>query len=332
MAKESKPKNVKDLADALAQLEKKHGKGILIDSANFVKPDVDCIPSGSIAIDGALGIGGYPRGRIIEVYGPESSGKTTLTLHAVAEAQKKGGKCAFIDVEHALDLGYAQKLGVDTKALLMSQPDCGEEAIDVVETLTLSGEISVIVIDSVSALVPRAEIEGDIGDRHVGVQARMMSQAMRKLVGIASKSSTTIFFINQIRMKIGVMFGSPETTSGGQALKFYSSVRLDVRRIATNKDGDSAVSNRTRVKVVKNKIAPPHTIAEFDIVYGQGIDKVAELLDFSVEQELVEQKGAWFSYNGERVGQGRANAIKYLSNHPKMLEELETGVRKNICA
>ena len=333
MAKEIVKKvQPKDLDDALAMIEKKHGKGSIMRFAsdeNF--EPCPSFPSGSIALDSALGVGGYPRGRIVEVYGPESSGKTTLTLHAVAEAQKAGlGTCAFIDVEHALDKKYGADLGVDWDKCLVSQPDCGEDALDIAETLVMSGEVPVIVIDSVAALVPRAELEGDMGQSHVGLQARLMSQGLRKLVGICAKKNVTIFFINQIRMKIGVMFGSPETTSGGNALKFYSSVRLDVRRIATIREGDNAVSIRARVKVVKNKVAPPLTLAEFDIAFGIGINHIAEVLDFGVETEIVEKSGAWYSHGGDRIGQGRLNAIEYLRDNPTKAKEIEDAVRKSL--
>ncbi len=333
MAKDDKKRErPKDLKAAMAMIEKKHGKGSIMhfSSDDPIEP-CPSFPSGSIALDMALGVGGYPKGRIIEVYGPESAGKTTLCLHAVAEAQKAGlGTCAFIDVEHALDKDYGAKLGIDWDQCIVSQPDCGEAALDIAETLVESGEVSVIVIDSVSALVPRVELEGEMGQSHVGLQARMMSQAMRKLTGPCAKKNVTIFFINQIRMKIGVMFGSPETTSGGQALKFYSSVRLDVRRIATIKDGDDAVSIRVRVKVVKNKVAPPLKLAEFDITFGIGINKTAEILDIGVETEIVEKSGAWYSYNENRIGQGRANVIDYLNENPVTAKEIEDAVRKSL--
>jgi len=274
----------------------------------------------------ALGVGGFPKGRIIEIYGPESSGKTTLTLHAVAECQKAGGVAAFIDAEHALDVGYARKLGVNTEELLVAQPDYGEQALEIADTLVRSGAVDMIVVDSVAALVPKAEIEGEMGDSHVGLQARLMSQALRKLTGNVHRSNVTLFFINQIRMKIGVMFGSPETTTGGNALKFYSSMRLDIRRVGAIKVGDQSVGNRTRVKVVKNKLAPPFTETEFDVLYGEGISRSGDLLDLSVADGIVEKSGAWFSYNGERVGQGRENARTYLQEHPKLLAELETKV------
>ena len=301
---------------AVSTIEKQFGKGsIQTMDGDGIAQDVDAISSGSPSLDIALGIGGYPRGRVVEIYGPESSGKTTLTLHAVAEAQKKGGVCAFIDAEHALDVGYARKLGVNVEDLLVSQPDTGEQALEIADVLIKSGAIDLVVIDSVAALVPRAEIEGEMGDTHVGLQARLMSQALRKLTGTLSKSGTTIMFINQIRMKIGVMFGNPETTSGGNALKFYSSVRLDVRRIGAIKDGDAVVGNRTRVKVVKNKCAPPFRQAEFDILYNEGVSLEGDLLDLAVESNIVEKSGSWFSYGSERIGQGRENARRFLKEN-----------------
>jgi recombination protein RecA len=284
------------------------------------------IPSGSISLDIALGVGGYPRGRIVEIYGPESSGKTTLTLHAVAEAQKNGGLAAFIDAEHALDVEYARKLGVDTENLLIAQPDTGEQALEIADTLVRSNALDILVIDSVAALVPKAEIEGDMGDSHVGLQARLMSQALRKLTGNINRSRTTVFFINQIRMKIGVMFGNPETTTGGNALKFYASQRIDVRRIGAVKNGDSAVGNRTRAKVVKNKVSPPFREAEFDILYGFGVNKSGEVLDLSVGLGLVDKSGAWYSINGDRMGQGRENARQYLLDNPEVMAELESKI------
>ena len=301
---------------AVSTIEKQFGKGsIQTMDGDGIAQDVDAISSGSPSLDIALGIGGYPRGRVVEIYGPESSGKTTLTLHAVAEAQKKGGVCAFIDAEHALDVGYARKLGVNVEDLLVSQPDTGEQALEIADVLIKSGAIDLVVIDSVAALVPRAEIEGEMGDTHVGLQSRLMSQALRKLTGTLSKSGTTIMFINQIRMKIGVMFGNPETTSGGNALKFYSSVRLDVRRIGAIKDGDAVVGNRTRVKVVKNKCAPPFRQAEFDILYNEGVSLEGDLLDLAVESNIVEKSGSWFSYGSERIGQGRENARRFLKEN-----------------
>jgi len=288
---------------------------------------IECISTGSISLNAALGIGGIPRGRITEIYGPESSGKTTLTLHIIAEAQKTGGFAAFIDAEHAMDPEYAKKLGVDTNNLLVSQPDTGEQALDITETLVRSGALDVIVIDSVAALVPKAELDGDMGDIHVGLQARLMSQALRKLTGTVSKSKTSVIFINQIRYKIGVMFGSPETTTGGNALKFYASIRLDIRRIGQIKEGDQVVGNRTRVKVVKNKVAPPFKSTEFDIMYGEGISYEGDLLDLAVQADIVDKMGAWYSFNKEKIGQGRENAKRYLQDNENVLTEIETGVK-----
>ncbi|MDJ0867118.1 MAG: recombinase RecA [Myxococcota bacterium] len=312
---------------ALSTIEKQFGKGsILTMTEDAVDREIEAIPSGSVSLDLALGIGGYPRGRVVEIYGPESSGKTTLALHAVAELQQQGGVAAFIDAEHALDVNYARRLGVNVEDLLVSQPDTGEQALEITDVLLRSGAIDLVVIDSVAALVPRAEIEGEMGDQHVGLQARLMSQALRKLTGTVSKSHATVIFINQIRMKIGVMFGNPETTSGGNALKFYSSVRLDVRRIAAIKDGDQVVGNRTRVKVVKNKVAPPFRQAEFDIVYNEGISMEGDLLDLGVDCGIVEKSGAWFSYDGERVGQGRENARRFLKENPDIRERIADAV------
>jgi recombination protein RecA len=309
---------------ALGSIEKAYGKGSIMRLGDAdAKVRVPVISSGSISLDLALGVGGYPRGRIVEIYGPESSGKTTLTLHAIAECQRNGGIAAFIDAEHALDPSYARKLGVKVDELLVSQPDHGEQALEIADTLVRSGAVDVIVVDSVAALVPRAEIEGEMGDSHVGLQARLMSQALRKLTGTVQKSQTTLFFINQIRMKIGVMFGSPETTSGGNALKFYASQRLDIRRIGTIKVGDAAVGNRCRVKVVKNKLAPPFRNCEFDILFGQGISRSGDVLDLGVEAGLIQKSGAWYSYGEERVGQGRDNARTFLEEHPEMLAEVE---------
>lgn len=309
---------------AMSQIEKQFGKGAIMRLGNDeVLPGVEAISTGAISLDLALGLGGVPRGRVVEVYGPESSGKTTLALHIVAEAQKVGGIAAFIDAEHALDVTYARKLGVKTDDLLVSQPDTGEQALEIAETLVRSGAIDVLVIDSVAALVPKAEIEGDMGDAHVGLQARLMSQALRKLTGIISKSNCCVIFINQIRMKIGVMFGNPETTTGGNALKFYSSVRLDIRKIATLKQGDQVIGSRTRVKVVKNKVAPPFKEAEFDILYGEGISRTGDVLDLAVERGIVDKSGAWFSYNKERIGQGRENSRQFLKENTAMLAEIE---------
>ena len=320
----SDPNRDKALNLALGTIEKAYGKGSIMrlgDAAAKVK--VPVISSGAISLDLALGVGGYPRGRIVEIYGPESSGKTTLTLHAIAECQKNGGIAAFIDAEHALDPSYARKLGVNVDELLVSQPDNGEQALEIADTLVRSGAIDIIVIDSVAALVPRAEIEGEMGDSHVGLQARLMSQALRKLTGNLQKSQTTLFFINQIRMKIGVMFGSPETTSGGNALKFYASQRLDIRRIGTIKVGEAAVGNRCRVKVVKNKLAPPFRLSEFDILFGKGISRTGDVLDLGVEAGIIQKSGAWYSYGDERVGQGRDNARTFLEEHPDVLVKVE---------
>ena len=304
---------------ALSQIEKQFGKGAIMRLGNDQPlPDVAAIPTGSLSLDLALGVGGVPRGRVIEIFGPESSGKTTLALHVVAEAQKLGGIAAFIDAEHALDIGYARKLGVRTDDLLVSQPDTGEQALEIAETLVRSGAIDVLVIDSVAALVPKAEIEGDMGDSHMGLQARLMSQALRKLTAIISKSNCCVIFINQIRMKIGVMFGNPETTTGGNALKFYASVRLDIRKIASLKQGNDVIGSRTRVKVVKNKVAPPFKEVEFDILYGEGISREGDLLDLAVEKGIIDKSGAWFSYEKERIGQGRENSRIYLKEHPEI--------------
>jgi recombination protein RecA len=320
----------KALEAALGQIEKAFGKGSVMKLGHQQNAvDIDSISTGSLGLDIALGIGGLPRGRIVEIYGPESSGKTTLALHVVAEAQKKGGVCAFVDAEHALDPAYAKKLGVDIDELLISQPDAGEQALEIADTLVRSGAIDVLVVDSVAALVPRAELEGEMGDTHVGLQARLMSQALRKLTSSISKSNCLVIFINQIRLKIGVMFGSPETTSGGNALKFYSSVRLDIRRIGAIKDRDEIVGNQTRVKVVKNKVAPPFRVIEFDIMYGVGISKLGELLDLGVNANIVEKAGSWFSYNEERIGQGRENAKKFLAENPSVAMAIENAVREN---
>jgi recombination protein RecA len=317
----------KAIALAVSTIEKQFGKGsILTMTADGIDRDVHSFSSGSPSLDLALGIGGYPRGRVVEIFGPESSGKTTLALHAVAEVQRNGGVAAFVDAEHALDVGYARRLGVKVDDLLVSQPDTGEQALEIVDVLLRSGAIDLVVVDSVAALVPRAELEGDMGDHHVGLQARLMSQALRKLTGTVSKSGSTVVFINQIRMKIGVMFGNPETTTGGNALKFYSSVRLDVRRIAAIKDSDAVVGNRTRVKVVKNKVAPPFRQAEFDILYNQGISVEGDLIDLGVECGIVEKSGAWYSYDDERIGQGRENARTFLKEHPDTYEKLADAV------
>src|SRR6201996_4954394 len=313
---------------ALGQIERAFGKGSIMKlGSREAATEVDVVSTGSLGLDIALGIGGLPRGRIIEIYGPESSGKTTLALHTIAEAQKAGGTCAFVDAEHALDPVYAKKLGVNVDELLISQPDTGEQALEIADTLVRSGAIDVLVIDSVAALVPKAELEGEMGDSHMGLQARLMSQALRKLTGSISKSNTTIIFINQIRMKIGVMFGNPETTTGGNALKFYASVRLDIRRTGAIKDRDDVVGNSTRVKVVKNKVAPPFKQVEFDIMYGEGISKIGEVLDLGVKAGLVEKSGAWFSYDSIRIGQGRENSKTYLKENPDVAERLERAIR-----
>ena len=317
----------KTLDLAISQIEKQFGQGSIMRMGEDSIVKIDGISTGSISLDAAIGIGGIPRGRVIEIYGPESSGKTTLTLHIVAEAQKAGGYAAFIDAEHAMDPEYAKKLGVDTDNLLISQPDTGEQALDITETLVRSGALDVIVIDSVAALVPKAELDGDMGDAHVGLQARLMSQALRKLTCTVSKSRTSVIFINQIRHKIGVMFGSPETTSGGNALKFYSSVRLDIRRIGQIKEGDLVVGNRTRVKVVKNKVAPPFKNTEFDIMYGEGISYEGDLLDLAVQADIVNKTGAWFAFNNEKIGQGRENAKRYLKENEKVCHEIEKAVK-----
>ena len=317
----------KVLKTAMAQLEKKFGEGTVMFMGENRRMDIESISTGSLMLDLALGIGGLPRGRIIEIYGTESSGKTTISLQAVAEAQKAGGMAAFIDVEHALDPVYARKLGVDIDNLLVSQPDTGEQALEIIETLVRSGAIDIIVLDSVAAMTTKAEIDGDMGDAHVGVQARLMSQAMRKLTAVISNTNTVAIFINQIREKIGVMYGNPETTPGGRALKFYASVRMDVRRIETLKQSGEMVGNRTRVKIVKNKIAPPFKEAEFDIMFGKGISKEGDILDLAVKCDLVSKSGAWFAYNGDKIGQGRENAKTYLSEHPEIMEELEQKIR-----
>jgi recombination protein RecA len=309
---------------AISQIEKQFGKGSIMRLGNDEPlPDIAAIPTGSLSLDLALGVGGIPRGRIVEIYGPESSGKTTLALHVVAEAQKLGGIAAFVDAEHALDIGYARKLGVKTDDLLVSQPDTGEQALEIAETLVRSGAIDILVIDSVAALVPKAEIEGEMGDSHMGLQARLMSQALRKLTAIIAKSKTSVVFINQIRMKIGVMFGNPETTTGGNALKFYASVRMDIRKTASLKQGNDVIGSRTKVKVVKNKVAPPFKEVEFDILYGEGISKEGDVIDLAVEHNIIDKSGAWFSFAGERIGQGRENARIYLKEHPQTMANIE---------
>ena len=320
---------LKALGLAMDQITKRFGDGSIMRLGEAKKVDVELLPSGSLSLDIALG-GGYPKGRIIEIYGPESSGKTTLTLHAIAEMQKQGGTAAFIDAEHALDPAYAKKLGVDTDNLLVSQPDNGEQALEICETLVRSNAVDLIVVDSVAALVPQAEIDGDMGDSHMGLQARLMSQALRKLTGIINKSKATVIFINQIRMKIGVMFGNPETTTGGNALKFYASVRADIRRIGQIKEGDNVIGNRTRVKIVKNKIAPPFRVAEFDIMYNEGISKTGDVLDLAVQYNVVGKAGAWFDYNDAKIGQGREQTKKYLKEHPDVLAEIDNKVRKKV--
>ena len=316
---------------AVGQIEKQFGKGSImrLGQKGAIQP-IDAIPTGAISIDYALGVGGVPRGRVIEIFGPESSGKTTLALQVIAEAQKLGGMAAFVDAEHALDAIYAQKLGVDVDNLLVSQPDNGEQALEIVEVLIRSGGVDVVVVDSVAALVPKAEIEGEMGDAQMGLQARLMSQALRKLTGAVSKSKTCLIFINQLREKIGVMFGNPETTTGGRALKFYSSVRMDIRRIASIKDGDVVVGGRTRVKVVKNKVAPPFREAEFDVMYGEGISRTGDLLDLGVDKRIIEKSGAWFAYGGERLGQGRENAKQFLRDHPDVYAAIDERVRKEL--
>jgi len=319
----------KALEAALAQIDRAFGKGSVMKLGSRATMEIESSPTGSLGLDIALGIGGLPRGRVIEIYGPESSGKTTLALHAIAEAQKNGGTAAFVDAEHALDPAYAKKLGVNIDELIVSQPDTGEQALEIVDTLVRSNAIDVLVIDSVAALVPRAEIEGEMGDSHVGLQARLMSQSLRKLTGSISRSRCIVIFINQLRMKIGVMYGNPETTTGGNALKFYASVRLDIRRTGAIKDRDEVVGNTTRVKVVKNKVSPPFKQVEFDIMYGEGISKTGEILDLGVKANVVEKSGAWFSYNSVRIGQGRENAKKYLKENPEMRDRIEKAVRDN---
>lgn len=319
----------KALELALSQIEKQFGKGAVMKLGEFKTTDVEAISTGALSLDVALGIGGIPRGRIIEIYGPESSGKTTLALHMIAECQKTGGEAAFIDAEHALDPVYAKHLGVDIDNLIVSQPDTGEQALEIAEALIRSSAIDLVVVDSVAALVPKAEIDGEMGDTHVGLQARLMSQALRKLAGVLNRSNASLVFINQLREKVGVMFGSPETTPGGRALKFYASVRLDIRKVEAIKQDSEIIGNKVRVKVVKNKVAPPFRETEFDIIYGKGISKSGNILDLAVNLDIVEKAGAWFSYNGERIGQGRENAKKYIENNPELMQELDQKVRKN---
>ena len=326
---EANTEKKKALEVAMGQIEKQFGKGSVMKLGEFKAMEVEAIPTGALSLDIALGIGGVPRGRIIEVFGPESSGKTTLALHIIAEAQKTGGEAAFIDAEHALDPVYAKKLGVDIDNLIVSQPDTGEQALEITEALVRSGALDVIVVDSVAALVPKAEIDGEMGDSHMGLQARLMSQALRKLAGAINKSKTVLIFINQLREKIGVMFGNPETTTGGRALKFYASVRMDIRKIENIKQDGEVTGNRVRVKVIKNKVAPPFREAEFDVVYGKGISKEGNILDMAVNLDIIEKSGSWFSYNGERIGQGRENVKRYLLENPKVLEEVEKKLREN---
>ncbi len=327
---DNNPEKERALSAALAQIERQFGKGSMMRLGDQEQIAIPSISTGSLGLDVALGIGGLPRGRVVEIYGPESSGKTTLTLQVIAEAQKVGGTCAFIDAEHALDPQYAQALGVDTDNLLVSQPDTGEQALEICDMLVRSAAVDVIIVDSVAALTPKAEIEGEMGDTHVGLQARLMSQALRKMTGNIKQANTMVVFINQIRMKIGVMFGSPETTTGGNALKFYSSVRLDIRRIGAVKNGDEVVGNETRVKVVKNKVAPPFRQAEFQILYGEGIHRTGEILELGVQQGVVEKSGAWYSYNGDRIGQGRKNAADFLDDNPEMKEQIESVIRQQL--
>jgi recombination protein RecA len=327
---EDRNERAKAIDAALAQIDKQFGKGSIMRLGSREKVDVPAIPTGSLSLDAALGVGGMPRGRVIEIYGPESSGKTTLALHVISEAQRRGGMAAFIDAEHALDALYAGKLGVDIDNLLVSQPDSGEQALEIAEVLIRSGAVDVLVIDSVAALVPRSELEGEMGEAQMGLQARLMSQALRKLTSIVAKSKTSLVFINQLREKIGVMFGNPETTTGGRALKFYASIRIDIRRIASLKDGDAVIGSRAKVKVVKNKVAPPFREAEFDILYGEGISKEGDLLDLGVEQKVVEKSGAWFAFEGERLGQGRENARQFLKDNPDTRWTIDTRLRKNL--
>ena len=328
--KPSDDKKEQALQDALKQIEKQYGKGSVMRLGDRADVSVDVIPSGSLTLDLALGIGGYPKGRIIEIYGPESSGKTTLTLHAIAEAQKKGGRAAFIDAEHAIDPVYAKALGVNIDELILSQPDSGEQGLEITETLVRSGAIDLVVVDSVAALVPQVELDGEMSDSQMGLQARLMSKALRKLSGVMNKTDCTIIFINQLREKIGVMFGNPETTTGGRALKFYSSVRIEIRRSEAIKQGTEIVGNKTNIKVVKNKVAPPFKVATVDIIYGQGISKDGEILDLAVEYDLVEKSGAWYAYHGEKIGQGRENAKTYLRSHPEVMDELANAIKDTL--
>jgi recombination protein RecA len=327
---DDKNERAKAIEAALAQIDKQFGKGSIMRLGSREKVDVPAIPTGALSLDVALGVGGFPRGRVIEIFGPESSGKTTLALHVIAEAQRRGGMAAFVDAEHALDAIYAAKLGVDTDNLLVSQPDSGEQALEIAEVLIRSGAVDVLVIDSVAALVPRSELEGEMGDAQMGLQARLMSQALRKLTGIVSKSKTSLIFINQLREKIGVMFGNPETTTGGRALKFYSSMRLDIRRIASLKEGEAVIGSRAKVKVVKNKVAPPFREAEFDILYGEGISREGDLLDLGVDQKVIEKSGAWYAIDGERMGQGRENARQFLKDNVDVRIEIENRIRKGM--
>jgi recombination protein RecA len=327
---DEKGERAKAIDAALAQIDKQFGKGSIMRLGSREKIDVPAIPTGSLSLDAALGIGGFPRGRVVEIFGPESSGKTTLALHVIAEAQRRGGMAAFVDAEHALDAAYAGKLGVDTDNMLVSQPDSGEQALEIVEILVRSGAVDVLVVDSVAALVPRAELEGEMGDAQMGLQARLMSQALRKLTSVVSKSKTCLVFINQLREKIGVMFGNPETTTGGRALKFYSSIRLDIRRIASIKEGDEVIGSRAKVKVVKNKVAAPFREAEFDILYGEGISKEGDLLDLGVEHKVIEKSGAWYTFDGERMGQGRENARQFLRENTDVRAEVDTRLRKGL--
>jgi recombination protein RecA len=330
MMADEKNERAKAIEAALAQIDRQFGKGSIMRLGSREKVDVPAIPTGSLSLDAALGVGGMPRGRVVEIYGPESSGKTTLALHVISEAQRRGGMAAFIDAEHALDATYAAKLGVDTDNLLVSQPDSGEQALEIAEVLIRSGAVDVLVIDSVAALVPRSELEGEMGEAQMGLQARLMSQALRKLTSIVSKSKTCLIFINQLREKIGVMFGNPETTTGGRALKFYASIRLDIRRIASLKEGDVVIGSRAKVKVVKNKVAPPFREAEFDILYGEGISKEGDLLDLGVDHRVIEKSGAWYTFEGDRMGQGRENARQFLKDNPDIRAEVDTRLRKGL--